>query len=276
MTSNFLIGLGGTGAKCVEAFTYLAACGIGPESAWVGLLDQDRSNGNATRTQQLLADYSTLREMLRAPGGVDIGSSCSLLSTRIVQPGGGWAWAPDGNSSQSLALMAGYGGLPAQQQALMQGLFTTAERELTLDEGFRQRPALGAAVTLKNVSASSSIWKNLIEALQASGHGASVRVFLVASIFGGTGASGLPTVARLLREEIQRRNLAERVKLGALLLLPYFSFPPPDAEGGPAIMPDSSATGMKVGGVSSPRCGWSQRRYASTPALRPVCAETMG
>jgi hypothetical protein len=93
------------------------------------------------------------------------------------------------------------------------------------------------------------VWKDLLTALQSAGHGVDVRVFLVASIFGGTGAAAFPTVARLLRAEIEQRGLGDQVKLGGALLLPYFSFPPPPEGDGPAIRPNSAAFMMQARGA---------------------------
>jgi hypothetical protein len=46
-----------------------------------------------------------------------------------------------------------------------------------------------------------------------------------------TGASGIPTIARLLRNKLEQEGIVDRVKLGGLFLLPYFSFTvPPGAE----------------------------------------------
>ena len=247
MTASYLLGVGGSGAKCVEAFVRLAMCGVGPARSWVGLMDQDRSNGNVGRTRQLLAEYLDLRRALRDPGGADLGVS-SLFSTELHQPGAGWAWAPEAQTASSLAASTGYGGLPRVQQELTEALFSKSERLLELDEGFRQRPALGAAVTLQGLQSASGLWQELLNALRSVGHGQSVRVFLIASIFGGTGAAGFPTVARLLRDRIEHDGLSERVKLGGALLLPYFSFPPPP-EGGPAIRPDSAAFMMQARGA---------------------------
>ena len=248
MTTDFVLGVGGSGAKCVEAFIRLATCGLGPEAAWVGLLDQDRSNGNSARAIRALSDYAELRSILRAPGEIDLGV-CPMLGMRLEKPAAGWAWAPEERSSASLSNSIGYPALPPAEQALVQALFTDEERRLQLDEGFRQRPALGAALTLQGVTPDSAVWRDLLGALQSAGHGGEVRVFLVASIFGGTGASGFPTVARLLRTEIKRRNLDGQVRLGGALLLPYFSFPTPPPGAGPAIRPDSAAFMMQARGA---------------------------
>ena len=248
--TDFVLGVGGTGAKCVEAFVRLATCGMGPSSAWVGLLDQDRSNGNSARASQVLSQYSDLRAVLRAAGGSDLGGS-TMMGMGLQAPKAGWAWAPEDRSSATLSSSVGYPALPPGDQAVVQALFNDAERRLQLDEGFRQRPALGAALTLQGVTPQSAVWQDLLAAMQAAGHGTEVRVFLMASIFGGTGAAGFPTVARLLRAEIKRLGLEGQVKLGGVLLLPYFSFPPPppDKDGGPAIRPDSAAFMMQARGA---------------------------
>lgn len=248
MTANFLLGIGGTGAKCVEAFVRLAFCGLGPESTWVGLLDQDRANGNVARAVRVLADAAELHTAFRTAGANDLGP-CSLLRTRIEKPKAGWAWAPDGRSSISLATSIGYGGLEPAETALADALFSGEERQLALDEGFRQRPALGAALTLQGVTPESEVWRDLLGALQSAGLGEEVRVLLVASVFGGTGAAGFPTVARLLRKAIEERGLGGRVKLGGVLMLPYFAFPAPPPGDGPAIRPDSSAFLMQARGA---------------------------
>jgi hypothetical protein len=248
MTANFILGIGGTGAKCVEAFVRLAFCGLGPDSAWVGLLDQDRANGNVARATRVLADAAELHAAFRSVGANDLGP-CPLLRTRLERPKAGWSWAPDGRSSISLATAIGYGGLEPAEAALADALFSAEERQLALDEGFRQRPALGAALTLQGVTPESEVWRDLLGALQSAGQGEEVRILLLASVFGGTGAAGFPTVARLLRKAIEDRNMRGRVKLGGVLMLPYFSFPGVPPGEGPAIRPDSSAFLMQARGA---------------------------
>ena len=40
---NFLISIGGTGAKCLEGILRSCIAGLGPEHLWVGMLDQELS-----------------------------------------------------------------------------------------------------------------------------------------------------------------------------------------------------------------------------------------
>ena len=63
--------------------------------------------------------------------------------------------------------------------------------------------------------------------------GEKVKVLLCGSIFGGTGASGIPVLSRALRERFAaRRDLLE---MGAVLMLPYYHVPPAETEDGEEI-----------------------------------------
>ena len=62
---NFIVGIGGTGAKCLEHLLYCCASGLGPEKLWVGMVDQDEANGNISRTKIQLTKYMNLRRSLR-------------------------------------------------------------------------------------------------------------------------------------------------------------------------------------------------------------------
>ena len=57
---NFIIGIGGTGAKCLEHLIHCCSAGLGPEDLWIGMVDQDEANGNVNRTKILLNKYQNL------------------------------------------------------------------------------------------------------------------------------------------------------------------------------------------------------------------------
>ena len=50
---NFIIGIGGTGAKCLEQLIHCCSTGLGPDQLWAGMVDQDEANGNVSRTKML-------------------------------------------------------------------------------------------------------------------------------------------------------------------------------------------------------------------------------
>jgi hypothetical protein len=107
----------------------------------------------------------------------------------------------------------------------MDALFSPGQIAQDLNEGFRGNPAIGAAVFGATVDlAGEDPWKGLFELLKndSNNHGGA-SVILVGSVFGGTGASGVPTIGRIIADKLKRENI-QNVRLGAVLLLPYFTF----------------------------------------------------
>ena len=227
MAKNLLIGLGGTGAKLVESFVHLCAAGLGPRSASVAFIDQDQSNGNTARARQTLAKYAAAREALRGQGAPEIDSSflkTELLFHPDANDPDGCHWVPQGRGG-SLAGLIGYDLNPGSKlNCLARALFLHAEElEMVLDEGYRGRPHVGSAAFLMDLE-NADFWETLEQEVQSAHEG--VRVLLCGSAFGGTGAAVLPTLARRLREAAREKNCPLRT--GAALMLPYFTFAPPD------------------------------------------------
>lgn len=55
-----------------------------------------------------------------------------------------------------------------------------------------------------------------------------IKIFIIGSIFGGTGASSLPTISRYLRKKLfgnsDNKLVGEQLQIGGCMVLPYFSF----------------------------------------------------
>ena len=81
---NFVVGIGGTGAKCLEHLLYCCASGLGPEKLWIGMVDQDEANGNVSRTKIQLTKYMNLRRSLRDEAKHDLSKDSSLFKTDIT------------------------------------------------------------------------------------------------------------------------------------------------------------------------------------------------
>src|SRR5687767_2572049 len=58
--ANYLIAIGGTGSRCLEAFTYIAAAGLIRSSVHILIIDPDLNNGNGFKLRQLISDYHEL------------------------------------------------------------------------------------------------------------------------------------------------------------------------------------------------------------------------
>ena len=65
MPKNYLIGIGGTGARVIEAAVNLCAAGFGPDELSIFLIDPDAGNGNLTRTKNLITNYIKCRKQLQ-------------------------------------------------------------------------------------------------------------------------------------------------------------------------------------------------------------------
>ena len=146
--TDILIGVGGTGAKIIEATMVLLAAGLGPKQVHVGLVDQDSSNGNVARTKDLITTYRTVREQWQSAGkssAIDW-NGIDLCRTDVVELFGrdNPIWVPGGDSSTIRQLIGQ--NLDGTRQDLLDLLFTPGEDEqdLVLGEGYRGRAHVGS------------------------------------------------------------------------------------------------------------------------------------
>ncbi len=211
----YYISIGGSGAMVLEPLAHLAAAGLLPnEAAEIKVLtiDPDSGNGNLSRSSKLLNSYTKF-------SNIKIGNT-PLFRMQIKHFG---EWDPLEKRDNTLDAEMNYQWARKTPQIahLYEMLYTRQERDMVLNEGFRGRPAIGAAVLAKD---SQSIWGKFVEDVQdaAINHGGA-KIFLAGSVFGGTGAAGMPTIAKLLRTSLKNQP---QVSIGGVLVLPYFSLPP--------------------------------------------------
>ena len=247
MPRNYLIGIGGTGARVCEAALHCCAAGFGPAELTVFLIDPDEGNGNLSRTKTLVTRYQRARGALGDRSSDDV----RLFGTPVATPDPFvWGIFPDQN--QTLGAYVNYANVRRSNPELaqlMEVLFS--ERELTtpLNEGFRGHPSIGAVV-MANAPDDVDPWRTFWSDVDTAQHEHDVRVFLVGSIFGGTGAAGVPTFgAPQMLKWRERAALAEgggqrrsKVFLGTALVLPYFAIdlsnaPPADEAGAMFVTP---------------------------------------
>jgi len=225
----YAIGIGGTGAKCIEALLHLSASGLMPKGKlYVLFIDVDQANRTVERATLLAQNYLGCKR-------VKFGSA-ELFKTDIelLQTG---PWTPfEGGVAQPLDDFFKYNLIKQQNPnaaALFDVLYTDDEKTTKLDKGFLGRPSIGAAVFAKTVNFGDTepwqtFWKK-IEADTLTGIGA--RIFLFGSIFGGMGASGMPTVARLLKNRLDQDGGKLGANIGGALVQPYFTFDTPNDGG---------------------------------------------
>ncbi len=224
-TKNFLIGIGGTGARVIESVVHLCAAGLGPEDLSIFIVDPDAGNGNLDRTKKIITEYRNCRNKFQKE------ESCPLFKTNINIPPGknGFVWEIFSNTKATLSEFINYTNLKNSAPDLSDFaslLFSKDELEVKLDEGFRGHPSIGSVV-MSNPPQDTYPFKMLWEDM-ADKKPNDIRVFIVGSVFGGTGAAGFPTLGskNLIKfnENAKIGDGLSKVLLGGALILPYFSF----------------------------------------------------
>ena len=231
MPKNYFIGIGGTGARVLESVLHCCAAGFGPAELTAFLVDPDDGNGNLSRTKTLVAQYQRAREALAERAGDDV----RLFGTKLVTPDP-FVWGIFRDRNMSLGKYINYDNVAKHSPEvaeLMEVLFSKQELETGLNQGFRGHPSIGAVV-MANTPDDVEPWQSFWSDVDASQTEHAVRVFLVGSIFGGTGAAGVPTFgapamlkwdrrAALSSPNARPEDRHSKVLLGAALVLPYFS-----------------------------------------------------
>ena len=225
---NFIIGIGGTGAKCLEHLLHCCSAGLGPKNLWAGMVDQDEANGNVSRTKILLSKYMNLRTSLRNEAGHDLAKDSNLFKTHITANNDA-VWLPLKGADPTLEEVIHYELLKPEVKGLMDCLYDPDELKQNLSEGFRARPNIGAAAMLATTANEDDpFWSQVYKAIDAARGGEEVRVFIISSIFGGTGASGFPNIARRIKQIQKEKNVTSNFHLGGALMLPYFNYEVPE------------------------------------------------
>lgn len=222
MAKNYLIGVGGTGSRIIEAVVYMCAAGYGPDNLSVFIVDPDDGNGNLSRTKDLITRYTDCKKNFNPT------PDTQLFKTNITLPSP-LIWNIFTEKDSSLAYYINHKSMIHNKKDLadfVSVLFSKEELDTQLNEGFRGHPSIGSVV-MATPPEDSNPWKMLWDDIVDKKPN-DVRVFLAGSIFGGTGAAGVPTLGSRdlikFNEKAALGNLQSKVVLGGVLILPYFTF----------------------------------------------------
>jgi hypothetical protein len=231
--------LGGSGIRALEPLLHLCALGLGPRQLRVVLIDPDQSNAAVARSRSLLDLYRRVRDELARDGAPEDG----YFRTEVVDAlGGGSAlWSPIADEEHlqdatfsvraDRELMVGRA---APLGALFDLLYADRVRRMDLTLGFRGVPSIGTV--FMNRLREQLFFEQILTQQHAD---ADAMFFTVGSVFGGTGAAALPVVGRALVDGLRSREGRNDIpgvaqhKVGAALLLPYFTLPTPTSHDAP-------------------------------------------
>ncbi len=215
----YAIGIGGTGAKCLESLIHLAAAGMMPDKQDLHVLfvDPDKANGSLERAVKTSECYKTFSNNPQLAQPHLLQTKIDSVANPIFSP------FDDGDDDKPrLEKFFDYAGLKLAGDGaadLFEVLYSNKERDTQLHEGFRGHPSIGAAVMAQTVLGDDEPWKTFLAEVAKD---PSPKIFLAGSIFGGTGASGFPTIAKLIKSALNVKPIAAQI--GGALILPYFTF----------------------------------------------------
>jgi len=222
--TDWIIAIGGTGSRCAESIGHLAAARVFPRRLNILLVDLDRRNGNLQRTHQVLSRYHAVSELV---GGAS-------MFARGVEHDVWSAEGFEGNGAGTFGALMGRDTAAPDVANFLDTFFPSSHYDIELSGGCYQKPEVGAIALRMMLRQSIDSKENALRrALESMADdlraGREVRVFVVGSVFGGTGASGLPFFPRLLRDELPELFpevdiQAEQLMLGAVLVAPYFQW----------------------------------------------------
>ena len=209
----YVFAIGGSGSRVLRSLTMLLASGVETQSTIVPIIiDPDTSNGDLDRTVSGLRTYEGVRKEL----SFDSIYSSKFFSTNItsLNKDGNYLLPLVGTAGINFDKYLGIGAMSQENQAITRMLFSNINLSSTMDVGFKGNPNIGSIVL--NQFTQSKDYKNF-EANFVAGD----KVFIISSIFGGTGASGFPLILKTLRTS-SNAALAS-APIGAVSLLPYFN-----------------------------------------------------
>lgn len=222
MAKLFVFGIGGTGARVLRSFGMLMAAGIDIRCDKVIpiLVDPDTQNADLNRTVELLKSYRRLQAEAGLKDGF-FGKEISKLAD-IDEKGEGRfkdAFTFDfGGVNQSFKDFIHYSEMDPDTQSLMQLLFTQDNLQSPLTIGFKGSPNVGSVVLNKLLDSPEIRFF-------ADNFRKGDRIFIISSIFGGTGAAGFPLLLKNLTNPdsgLQNAGDISSAIIGAITVKPYF------------------------------------------------------
>jgi hypothetical protein len=110
-----------------------------------------------------------------------------------------------------------YASMNKANKALTKMLFSDKNLQSSMEVGFKGNPNIGSVVL--NQIAHSDDFESFANSFSDGD-----RIFIISSIFGGTGASGFPLLLKTLRtgNTFPNYDLINRATIGAVTILPYF------------------------------------------------------
>lgn len=244
---NFCYCIGGTGTRVAEVASHLCAANLaGTEDITFIIVDKDDTNGGTRHARNVIGAVTTLANdsgdnegALKRSTLVDPSAAKEFCKSHLSIDSWGFSKALNEichlqqdavvSLKQSVSVIGGTDDEQKNDAMLLDAFFSASEQRQETSRGFYGHPSIGALIFKYMIEEGGWHKENVEGDIAApikkylASHTDEVRVFIIGSIFGGTGASVFSNLATYIRNSVGVAS--SRVKISGALLLPYFSVP---------------------------------------------------
>ena len=222
MAKLYIFGIGGTGSRVLRSFTMMMAAGVQLKTDEIIpiIIDPDAANADLTRSVRLMNGYSDVRSELSFTD--DIGTAFFRKKINRILPN--YTLQIQDTDDKSFKEFIELPSMDRSTQAMMRMLFSEKNLQSSMNVGFKGNPNIGSVVL--NQIIESEGFETFANSFSQGD-----KIFIVSSIFGGTGASGFPLLLKTLRtnKNMANNDLINNAEIGAITILPYFKLKPSEA-----------------------------------------------
>lgn len=232
----FALGIGGTGMRCIESLVHLCAMGMFDDTdIHLLALDTDKNNGNFGRLKELKEAYVNTKGLNPSER---VAHKDTFFSANIKY----YEFSPDYEAKSTFKEVFNYGDTQynhREETDLADLVLDKNVEKFNLQHGYRAQTHLGSMMMYQSIveAAKSTMpngLKEFISALITETTSGKAKVFILGSVFGGTGASSIPIIPQALSRAAQiisngSADILKNAYFGSTLLTAYFNFNIPDA-----------------------------------------------
>lgn len=236
MAKLYIFAIGGTGERVMRSVTMLMAAGVPAFDAYdiyPIIIDYDQKNKDKDRTQALLKSYRAVhraaysRHTTRTgstdgnPGMSDcfFGPEITDITTLDDKAGDFIFPFSPATENEKFRDYIGFDHLTVEHRltnSLLQSLYDMSDRpdtelNLSMEKGFKGNPNIGSVVF--NDIENEPTFRRFVSNFDPQND----KAVIIGSIFGGTGASGIPEIVKAINAKIPNADIA------TLLIEPYFA-----------------------------------------------------
>lgn len=233
----FVMGIGGTGMRCIESLIHLCAMGLFDETEIHLLaLDTDKNNGNFSRLKKVKEAYLNTKGLDKKKR---VANKDTFFSANIKY----YEFSPNYEKSSTFKAVFNYGDTKynhREQTDLADLVLSKDVEDFNLRHGYRAQTHLGSMMMYHSIIEAAreqnpNGMKSFLSELNTASQNGNPKVFILGSVFGGTGASSIPIIPQAISEAANiisngSVDILQKAYFGSTLLTAYFTFNSPSSK----------------------------------------------